>query len=85
MWNVNLTLKKKKKKGYVGWLFSLPGLHLCWLNLYPVGRCKCRVLLGKHAMRYQMGRDLSRNHSIKPTFEHCDGLVRKTKCFENQF
>ena len=32
-----------------------------------------------------MGRDLSRNHSIKPTFEHCEGLVRKTKCFENQF
>ena len=50
MWNVNLTLKKKKKKGYVGWLFSLPGLHLCWLNLYPVSRCKCRVLLGKQCV-----------------------------------
>ena len=36
-------------------------------------------------MRYQMGRDLFRNHSIKPTFEHCDGLVWKAKCFENQF
>ena len=69
----------------MGWLFSLPGLHLCWLNLYPVSRCKCRVLLGKQCVIKWVEILIFRNHSIKPTFEHCDGLVWKAKCFENQF